>query len=63
MNPLGGSPVVLSNLIAVSERDAARLRQKIADHYGFVVTLQYAADLVAFIDTLQAGLSRQENKQ
>jgi hypothetical protein len=36
----------------MANRDAARVRQVIADHYGMVVTLQYAADLIAFVEAM-----------
>lgn len=34
----------------MAEKDAKRMREIIAEHYGFVPTVQYCADLIAFVE-------------
>lgn len=52
---IAGRPNAIPEIIFMAERDAYRVREVIAEHYGFVVTLQYAADLIAFVEVYVEG--------
>lgn len=58
-----GDPTAIPELIEVSGRDAERLREAIARNYGFVVTLAYAADLIAFIDRMKERAGNAAQKE
>lgn len=48
----------------IESRDAERVMQEIHEKYGFWVTPEYAADLIAFVDALiLTGMSRREQAQ
>jgi hypothetical protein len=42
-------------LDALLSARVARVRAAIADKYGCLVTMEYAADLIAFVDSMKQG--------
>lgn len=53
--PIAPDATAIPALITASDRDAIRLREAIAEHYGILVTLVYCRDLLAFVDKMTKG--------
>lgn len=63
MAPENGNAAAIPQMIAVSHRDAERLRQAIARNYGFVPSSHYCRDLIAFIDKFQGGAKAPQKEE